>query len=126
MHSYMLLRDGLVLSEGYWKPFDARSGHRMYSVSKTFTSASIGALCGEGRISLSDPVAKYFPDMLPEKPHPFILSMTIRDLLIMATPFTQHLQPEPSDGRNRFLRPPLSSCRTCSPTIPPAPLFSTL
>lgn len=117
MHSYMLLRDGLVLSEGYWKPFDARSGHRMYSVSKTFTSAAIGALCGEGRISLSDPVAKYFPDMLPEKPHPFILSMTIRDLLIMATPFTQ---PTYSPNRRDWTK----SFFTTAPSHPAGTVFA--
>ena len=39
----------------------------------------------EGRISLDDKVADFFPEYLPADPHPFILQATIRDLLMMAT-----------------------------------------
>ncbi|MDD4773398.1 MAG: serine hydrolase, partial [Eubacteriales bacterium] len=88
MHSYIIIRHGSILSEGYWKPFCADRLHRMYSVSKTFTSAAIGLLCDEGRISLTDKIVSYFPDKLPSEILPYAADMTIRDLLIMATPYS--------------------------------------
>lgn len=88
MHSYIILRHGKMIAEGYYKPFCEGKLHRMYSVSKTFTSVAIGLLCDEGRISLTDKIVSYFPDKLPENVHPYIAGMTIYDLLIMATPFS--------------------------------------
>ena len=84
-HSFLMMRHGKVIAEGYWKPFHKDWLHRMYSVSKTFVSAAIGMLCDEGKISLNDKIADYFPDKLPENPHPYIMEMTIRDMLMMAT-----------------------------------------
>jgi len=85
-HSFVMIRHGNVFAEGYWKPFSKNFFHRMYSVSKSFVSAAIGVLCYEGRISLDDRIADYFPDQLPENPHPYITETTIRDMLMMATP----------------------------------------
>ena len=90
LHSFMMIRHGKVGAEGYWKPFDKNQLHRMYSISKTFVSAAIGMLADEGKISLNDKIIKYFPDKLPEgELHPYIADMTIRDLLIMATPYSK-------------------------------------
>jgi len=85
MHSFMLIRNGKMLSECYWPLFSADKKHRMYSVSKSFTSAAIGLMIDEGRISLDDKVADFFPEYIPEDPHPFILKATVRHLLMMAT-----------------------------------------
>ena len=61
----------------------------MYSVSKTFVSAAIGMLADEGKISLNDKIVKYFPDKLPNgELQPYIADTTIRDLLVMATPYS--------------------------------------
>lgn len=88
MHSHILLRHGKIISESYVRPFYREKKHRMYSVSKTFTSMAIGLLVGEGRISTDDRIIDYFPDKLPEKLYPHVAEMTIRDLLIMATPYS--------------------------------------
>ena len=60
----------------------------MYSVSKTFVSTAIGLLVDEGRISLDDRICDYFKDQLPANPHPYLLNTRIRDLLMMASPYT--------------------------------------
>lgn len=91
LHSYILMRHNQIISEGYWKPFHARRQHRIYSSGKTVVALGIGLLSDEGKISLGDRVIDYFPDKIPEKPHPYIGSMTIRDLLIMATPFPEDI-----------------------------------
>ncbi len=89
LHSFMMLRYNKVGAEGYWKPFDENTLHRMYSVSKTFVSAAIGMLADEGKISLNDKIVKYFPDKLPNgELQPYIADTTIRDLLVMATPYS--------------------------------------
>ncbi|MBR6747416.1 MAG: serine hydrolase [Clostridia bacterium] len=85
MHSVLLLRDGKIFSETYWKPFNAERKHRMYSVSKSFTSAAIGMLIGDGKIALNDPIVKYFPDMATEPVNRYMADTTIRDLLMMST-----------------------------------------
>ena len=85
MHSFLLVRNGKTLAECYWPFFNAEKKHRMYSVSKSFTSVAIGMMIDEGRISLDDKVADLFPEYIPANPHPFILQATIRHLLMMST-----------------------------------------
>ena len=85
MHSILLARHGKLAAEGYCPPFDAGRRHRMYSVSKSFTSVAVGLLIGEGKLHLDDRAADFFPEYLPDHPHPYILEATIRHLLMMAT-----------------------------------------
>ncbi len=85
MHSFLLMRHGAVVAEGYWPPFDKDRLQRMYSVSKSFTSVAVGLMIDEGKLKLDDKVADFFPESLPANPHPFILQATVRDLLRMAT-----------------------------------------
>ena len=89
VHGFVLTRNDEIFAEGYFAPFTEDSMHRIYSSSKTFTAMAIGALERDGKISLSDPVYKYFPDKIPEELPDELKSTTIRDLLIMATPFSR-------------------------------------
>lgn len=100
MHSVMVIRYGKIVAEGYWKPFDENFRHRMYSVSKSFVAGAIGLLLDEGKINLTDRVCTYFPEYPEDTLHPYTRDTTIRDLLIMATPFelTYSLW---GNGRNR-------------------------
>lgn len=83
MHSLLLMRHDKLLFEGYYAPYRADTPHRMFSVSKSFTSIAIGLLAGEGKLSLDDPVIRYFPEKLPKQVHPWIASMTIKNMLMM-------------------------------------------
>lgn len=83
MHSLLLMRHDKLLFEGYYAPYDADTLHRMFSISKSFTSIAIGLLADEGRLSLDEPIISHFPEKLPEKVHPWIAEMTIRDMLMM-------------------------------------------
>jgi CubicO group peptidase (beta-lactamase class C family) len=86
MHSVLMLRRGALAVEAYWRPFEERTLHRLYSTSKSVVSVAVGLLVGEGRVRLEDPIVKYFPERAAEKLHPFVAQTTIRDLLLMATP----------------------------------------
>lgn len=87
MHTVLLLRGRALAMEACWKPFDRDFEHRLYSSSKTFVSAAIGILAGEGRLALSDRVADYFPEYVTPETHPWVLETTIEDCLTMRTPF---------------------------------------
>ena len=70
MHGFLLVRHNSIAAEGYWAPWSADRKHRMYSVSKSFVSLAVGMMIDEGRLTLDDRVADYFPDKLPETLHP--------------------------------------------------------
>src|SRR5690348_5663811 len=42
MHSFTLVRHGNVVAEGWWGPYDAKTLHVLYSLSKSFTSTAVG------------------------------------------------------------------------------------
>ncbi|MEZ4714107.1 MAG: serine hydrolase [Caldilineaceae bacterium] len=85
MHGFLLVRRNQIAAEGYWAPWSAARKHRMYSVSKSFVALAVGMMIDEGRLTLADRVADYFPDKLPVNLHPWLADSTVRDLLMMAT-----------------------------------------
>lgn len=85
MHSFLLLRRDLLAAECYYFPCRADTLHRMFSISKSFTSIAVSLLADEGKLSLDDPIIGYFPDKTPKDVHPWIRAMTIRDMLMMRT-----------------------------------------
>lgn len=85
MDSVLLLHDGRLCFERYWKPYDKNTNHRMYSVGKSFTAIAVGLLIGDGKLGLEDYICDYFPEKLPEKVNPFIREMQVKHLLTMST-----------------------------------------
>jgi CubicO group peptidase (beta-lactamase class C family) len=85
IHSFMLVRHGKVVAEGWWSPFGPETPHSMFSLSKSFTCTAIGLAVAEGRLSVNDPVLKFFPEAAPTNPSPNLRAMRIRDLLTMST-----------------------------------------
>src|SRR6478736_5124054 len=47
LHSFMILRHGKVIAEGWWDPYKSSLRHTLYSASKTFTSTAIGFAVSE-------------------------------------------------------------------------------
>jgi CubicO group peptidase (beta-lactamase class C family) len=85
MNSFMLLRHGHVVAEGWWAPYDSTSPHSLYSLSKSFTSTAVGLAIAEGKLSLNDEVLKFFPEEAPAQPSANLKGMRVRDLLRMST-----------------------------------------
>lgn len=81
LHSIMVIQDGKVVAEHYFKTWPADKPHPMFSVSKTFTAAAVGIAISEGKMSLTDRVADYFPDKVRED-NP--CTATVEDLLTMS------------------------------------------
>lgn len=85
LHSLMVVRHGRVVAEGWWAPYDAATPHELYSLSKSFTSTAVGLAVAEGRLSIDDPVLKFFPNAAPSEPSANLKAMRVRDLLCMST-----------------------------------------
>lgn len=105
MHSMILMRHGKIVAETYYRPYNRKELHRMFSVTKSMVSLAIGILCEEGKLSLEDRIVTYFPEKIPkEGVHPYIAQMTIRDMLRMATAHgeTTYKQMETEDWVSTF------------------------
>lgn len=85
LHSFMFIRHGKVIAEGWWEPYSAGSKHIMYSASKTFAATGIGLAVSENRLKPDDKVVSFFPASVPDTLHEYMKEMTVRDLLMMAT-----------------------------------------
>ncbi len=96
LHSVMILKHGEVVFEKWFNGQTATTPHAMFSVSKTFTATAVGLAINEGKLNLTDPVVKFFPDKLPAEPSDFLKAMTVRDLLTM----TCGHDTEPSSSRS--------------------------
>jgi len=85
LHSFMLVRHGQVVAEGWWAPYNAQTRHVLYSLSKSFTSTAVGLAVAEGKLSVDDEVLKFFPDEAPAEPPANLKAMRVSDLLRMST-----------------------------------------
>ena len=83
-HSFMVVRHGQVIAEGWWKPEAADKPHVLNSVSKSFNATAVGMAIAEGKLSLDDHVLKFFPNDAPADPSKNLKAMTVRDLLTMS------------------------------------------
>jgi len=85
MNSFMLVRHGHVVAEGWWTPYAAETRHMLFSLSKSFTSTAVGLAAAEGKLSIDDEVLKFFPEDAPANPTNNLKAMRVRDLLCMST-----------------------------------------
>lgn len=85
MHSFMLLRHGVVVAEGWWYPYRPEVPHMLFSLTKIFTSTSVGLAVADGLLSVDDPVIKFFPLDIPQKISPNLSAMKVHHLLTMST-----------------------------------------
>lgn len=85
LHSVMILRHGQVVVEGWWAPYAPGTRHSLFSLSKSFTSTAVGIAAEEGKLSVDDPVLKFFPDDAPVEPNANLKAMRLSDLLRMST-----------------------------------------
>ena len=109
MHSFMVVRHGRVIGEGWWKPQQAGEAHILNSVSKSFTSTAIGLAIEDGKLGLDDVVMKFFPDEAPENPSENLKAMKVRDLLTMTCGHETEPERGGDDGPTvkRFLAHPV-------------------
>jgi len=91
-HSFMILRHGKIIAQGWWNPYRSDLKHTMYSVSKSFTASAIGFAIAEKKLSVNDKVISFFPDELPDTVGPYLAALRVKDLLSMSV----GMQPDPT------------------------------
>ena len=91
-HSFMIVRHGKVIAEGWWNPYRSNLKHTMYSVSKSFTATAVGFAVSEGKLSLDDKVVSFFPADIPDSIGSYVSQLHVKDLLTMSV----GQQPDPT------------------------------
>ena len=108
LHSFVLVRHGHVVAEGWWAPYCAEAPHSLFSLSKSFTSTAVGLAIAEGKLSLDDEILKFFPDDAPAAPNHNLKSMRVSDLLRMSTgQQTEPVRPLDQPWTRAFLSQPV-------------------
>jgi CubicO group peptidase (beta-lactamase class C family) len=115
MHSFMLLRHGNILTQGWWAPYRHDERHIIYSVSKSFTAIAVGFCIEEGLFTLEDKVVDLFPEKLDFTPHAHTRQMTVEHLLTMRSGHPYATDRRGPDWVKAFLQTP--------PPVPPGTLF---
>ena len=85
MHSFMFIKDGAVVAEGAWSPYTPNELTSLYSLTKPMVSIAAGFAIQEGKISLDDPVIKFFPNDLPAELPERTADIKFRHLLSMTS-----------------------------------------
>jgi CubicO group peptidase (beta-lactamase class C family) len=96
LHSFMLVRHGHVIAEGWWKPEAPDKPHVLHSLSKSFNSTAVGLAIADGKLSLDDPVLKFFPADAPHDVSDNLKALKVRDLLTMSG--GQETEPKSGSG----------------------------
>src|ERR1035437_6092231 len=84
LHSFMLVRHGRVVAEGWWSPYGPEFNHGLYSLSKSFTSTAVGFAVTEGKLRVDDRVVSFFPHDLPQPVSEHLAALRVKDLLTMS------------------------------------------
>jgi CubicO group peptidase (beta-lactamase class C family) len=121
MHSLMLLRHGQVVAEGWWHPYSADRVHRLYSLSKSFTSTAAAFAAAEGMLDLDDTVLSHFPELDAEITDPGSRSMKVRHIAAMAS---GHEQETIQQAQRLDPREPVRGFLLIPPQRPPGSVFA--
>ncbi|HUU45778.1 MAG TPA: serine hydrolase [Acidobacteriota bacterium] len=82
----VIVRDGYIVGEAYFRGYDKDERHYSYSVAKSFTSALVGIAIAEGYLDgVEEPVYQFYPEwQTPETPA-LKKDITITHLLTMTS-----------------------------------------
>ncbi|MDO3625289.1 serine hydrolase [Mucilaginibacter sp. BT774] len=83
-HSFIFLRHGKTIAQGWWNPYAPDLRHSLYSCSKSFTSTAVGFAVSEKLLSVNDKVISFFPGSLPDSVKTYLAALTVKDLLTMS------------------------------------------
>jgi CubicO group peptidase (beta-lactamase class C family) len=84
LHSFLFIRHGKVIAEGWWNPYGSDNKHVMFSASKTFTATAVGLAVSENRLKVTDRVISFFPYSLPDSISNYMKDLTVQNLLTMS------------------------------------------
>jgi CubicO group peptidase (beta-lactamase class C family) len=86
LNSVLVLHCGTTISEHYWRGFSATSYQPIFSVTKSVVSALVGLALGDGKLTLCDTLAQWFPEA-EFAARSYAPSVTVKYLLTMTAGF---------------------------------------
>jgi len=94
-HAIWVIRHGQVACRLNYAPYDDKTPHMLFSLSKSFCSAAAGFAVQEGLLTWDAKVLDILPEARPENPSEWLQSVTMHHLLTMGS----GLKPESDGGR---------------------------
>jgi len=84
IHSLLIARNGRILLEAYFYPYDGKEPHSTSSVTKSITTTLIGIAANQGKLSLDDRMVSFFPEYTIANLDARKKSITVRHLASMS------------------------------------------
>ena len=81
INSLLIIRNGYVVLDAHFYPYDGSFAHDMASVTKSVTTALIGIAAEQGKLKLDEPMVSYFSNRTIANLDERKKSITIRDLV---------------------------------------------
>jgi CubicO group peptidase (beta-lactamase class C family) len=115
--AFLVIRDDVLLYEGYFNGYGRNSTVTSFSVAKSFVSALVGIAISDGYIgSVEDPITKYLPELLAKDPR--YQNISLRHLLTMSSGIRYNEQGMPwSDDAATYYAPDLRGVAISSPIM---------
>jgi CubicO group peptidase (beta-lactamase class C family) len=64
IHSLLIIRNGLIVLDAYFYPYDGKTFHELASVTKSIMTTLIGIAADQGKLKLDQPMLSFFPDLV--------------------------------------------------------------
>ena len=93
LHSLLIARNGCLVVEAYWPPYDRQTRHYLNSATKAVLSALVGIAVYERRLRETSTVLSYLPEYTLQDDDPRRRIITIRHLLTMSSGISWHQSP---------------------------------
>lgn len=87
LHSFLMLRGGVLLWEEYFRDGEIDRLHVLNSVSKSFTATALGLAQAEGLLSLEDKLYDFFPEYSSLCDSEYKKKITLSHMLMMGSGF---------------------------------------
>ncbi|MCL5428610.1 MAG: beta-lactamase family protein [Chloroflexi bacterium] len=85
MHSWLVMRNGQIVLDAYFYPYDGTTLHDMASATKSVTTTLIGIAIDKGYLNLDDSMVSFFPERTIANRNEWKEQITVRDLMTMSS-----------------------------------------
>ncbi len=99
MHGLMIERQGKLVLECWWEPYDSSMAHICHSMGKSYIGTAVGLACTQGYLSLQKRLVDIFSEEIAARniePSENMKKVTVEHMLMMAN----GMSAQPSSGEN--------------------------
>ncbi len=85
IHSLLIIRNGAIVADAYFYPYDGKTVHDQASVTKSVMTTLIAIAADQGKLQLDQPMVSYFPERTIANRDAFKERITVRQLTGMSS-----------------------------------------